>query len=79
MPSPQLVADAPIEGTLRPLVAGALLAVTLGGLFLMAWLGGQFKEASQVRTRSTVRCIGPEQLHLQLVALQRRIMSSDRK
>jgi eukaryotic-like serine/threonine-protein kinase len=42
-PSPQLVADAPVEGTLRPAVAGGLLAVVIGGLFLTAWLGDRYK------------------------------------
>jgi Protein kinase domain len=42
-PSPQLVADAPVEGILRPAVAGGLLAAVVGGLLLMAWLSDRVK------------------------------------
>ncbi|HKB04437.1 MAG TPA: serine/threonine-protein kinase [Gemmataceae bacterium] len=47
-PSPQLVADAPVEGTLRPGVAGALLAVAIGGLLLIALLADRFKAYRQM-------------------------------
>jgi len=42
-PSPRLVADAPIEGTLRPAVAVGLLAAAVVGLLLIATLNDQFK------------------------------------
>jgi serine/threonine-protein kinase len=47
-PSPQLVADAPIEGTLHPAVAGGLLAVVLVGLLLMGWLADRYKSYRHV-------------------------------
>jgi serine/threonine-protein kinase len=37
-PSPQMVADAPVEGSLPPAVAVGLLAAVVGGLILAAWL-----------------------------------------
>src|SRR5262245_36066410 len=67
-PSPQLVADAPVEGTLQPAVAGGLLAVTLVGLFLTAWLGDRYKAYRHVplpdpavmedKARTVVRNLG---------------------
>jgi len=67
-PSPQLVADAPVEGTLRPAVAGGLLAVTIGGLLLTAWLGDRYKayrhvplpapEVMEDKARTLVRGLG---------------------
>jgi serine/threonine-protein kinase len=42
-PSPQLVADAPIEGSLLPAVAGGLLAVVVVGLLAAGWLGDRCK------------------------------------
>jgi serine/threonine-protein kinase len=47
-PSPRLVADAPVEGTLHPAVAGGLLAVALGGLLLMGWLADRNKAYRQI-------------------------------
>lgn len=42
-PSPKLVADAPVEGSLHPAVAGVLLAVVVVGLLAEGWLGDRFK------------------------------------
>jgi serine/threonine-protein kinase len=47
-PSPQLVANAPIEGTLHPAVATGLLAVVIVGLLLMGWLADRYKAYRQV-------------------------------
>ncbi len=42
-PSPKLVADAPVEGSLHPAVAGVLLAVAVVGLLAEGWLGDRFR------------------------------------
>jgi serine/threonine-protein kinase len=42
-PSPRLVADAPIEGTLRPAAAGGMLAITVVLLLLIAGLNDRLK------------------------------------
>src|SRR5205085_10042119 len=42
-PSPEAVANAPIEGTLRPAVALALLAAVLLGVSGVAWLNDRTK------------------------------------
>src|SRR5262245_25045715 len=67
-PGPQLVPEPPVEGTLRPAVAGALLAVVIGGLLLTAWLGDRYKAYRHVplpepavmedKARTVVRSLG---------------------
>jgi serine/threonine-protein kinase len=42
-PSPRLVADAPVEGTLRPLVAGAMFLGVVACLLLIAGLNDRYK------------------------------------
>lgn len=47
-PSPRLVADAPVEGTLRPLVAGAMVLGVVACLLLIAGLNDRYKAHRRV-------------------------------